>query len=82
MLKKIDALEMEMQDQNLNGKNSDIRTKLDQLLKVLPNLSQLYTTRNFDTKKSYVLDFLTKNSNFKRLIFDHLQSNPTLILYY
>ena len=47
--KKIDALEMEMQDQNLNGKNSDIRTKLDQLLKVLPNLSQLYTTRNSDT---------------------------------
>lgn len=40
---------MEMQDQNLNGKNSDIRTKLDQLLKVLPNLSQLYTTRNSDT---------------------------------
>ena len=79
MLKKIDALEMEMQDQNLNGKNSDIRTKLDQLLKVLPNLSQLYI---LILKKSYVLDFLTKNSNFKRLIFDHLQSNPTLILYY
>lgn len=40
---------MQLNDQNLSGKNSDIRTKLDQLLKVLTNLSQLYTTRNSDT---------------------------------
>ncbi len=80
--KKIDALDMDLQNQKLSGKNSDIKTKLDQVLKILPNLSQLYTTGDSDTKKSYVLDFLTKNSNFVRLIFDHLQSNPTLILSY
>ena len=40
---------MEMQDQNLNFKNSDIRPKLDQQLKVLPDLSQLYNTDKSDT---------------------------------
>ena len=49
--KKIDALEMDLQNQKMTRKNSDIRTKLDQVLKVLPNLSQLYTTGDSETKK-------------------------------
>lgn len=40
--KKIDALEIELQNQKLTGKNTDIRKRIDQVLKVLPNLSQLY----------------------------------------
>lgn len=82
MLKKIDALEMEMQDQNLNGKNSDIRTKLDQLLKVLPNLSQLYTTGDSDTKKTVMCSFFAEKLEFQKTNFrpSPIKSHPHSIL--
>ncbi|WP_155845822.1 hypothetical protein [Chryseobacterium gregarium] len=47
----MDVTEIELQSQKLTDKNTDIRTKLDQVLKVLPNLSQLYITGDNDTKK-------------------------------
>jgi len=65
--KKIDALEMDLQDQKLTSKNTEIRTKLNQVLKVLPNLSQLYFTGDSETKKDCnVFDFLLRNSNFTK----------------
>jgi len=44
---KIDILEMNLQDQKMTGNNIDIRTKLDQVLKVLPNLSQMHPKFRF-----------------------------------
>lgn len=49
--KKINALETDLQNQKLTRKNTDIKTKLDQVKKVLPNLCQLYTKGDSETKK-------------------------------
>lgn len=71
-----------MQDQNLNGKNSDIRTKLDQLLKVLTKLSQLYTIRNSDTYKKLCVRFFNEKLEFQKTNFrpSPIKSHPHSIL--
>lgn len=76
--KKIDALEMELQDQKMTGKNSDIRTKLDQVLKVLPNLSQLYTTGDSDTKKTVMCSIFAEKLEFQEKTFRTPQINSAI----
>lgn len=75
---KIDALDMDLQNQKLSGKNSDIRTKLDQVLKVLPNLSQLYTTGDSDTKKTVMCSFFAEKLEFHETTFRTPQINSVL----
>lgn len=58
--KKIDALEMDLQEQKMTGKNTDISIKPNQVLKVLPNLSQLYVTGDNDTKKTVISSICSK----------------------
>lgn len=59
--KIIDELELDLQNQKLTRKNIDIRTRLDQVLKVLPNLSQLYTTGDSETKKTIICLIFAEN---------------------
>lgn len=76
--KKIDVLEMDLQNQKLIGKNSDIRTKLDQVLNVLPNLSQLYTTGDSDTKKTVMCSIFAEKLEFHETAFRTPQINSAL----
>ena len=76
--KKIDALEMDLQDQKLTGKNTDIRTKLDQVLKVLPNLSQLYSTGDSETKKTVMCSIFAQKLEFNETTFRTPQINSAL----
>ena len=55
---KIDNLEMALQHQKLLGKNIDIKVKLDQVLNVLPNLSQLYIKGDNSTQSSILAEKL------------------------
>ena len=59
--KIIDELELDLQNQTLTRKNIDIRTRLDQVLKVLPNLSQLYTTGDSENKKTIICLIFAEN---------------------
>ena len=69
---------MQLNDQNLSGKNSDIRTKLDQLLKVLPNLSQLYATGDLATKRIIVCSVFAEKLEFDEITFRTPQINSVL----
>lgn len=50
--KKIDTLETERQEQQLSRKNSHIKNKLEKVLDVLPNLYNIYTKGDDNTKKN------------------------------
>lgn len=76
--KKIDALEMDLQGQKLTGKSMDIKTKLDQVLKILPNLSQLYATGDLDTKRIIVCSILAKKLEFQETAFRTSKLNSAL----
>ncbi|MFU8972943.1 zinc ribbon domain-containing protein [Chryseobacterium wangxinyae] len=76
--KKIDTLEMNLQDQKMTGKNIDIRTKLDQVLKVLPNLSQLYVAGDNDTKKTIMSSIFAQKLEFHETTFRTPQINSAL----
>ena len=55
---KIDNLEMALQNQKLSSKNTDIKVKLEQVLDILPNLSQLYIKGDNYTKSSILAEKL------------------------
>ena len=55
---KIDNLEMALQNQKLSSKNTDIKVKLEQVLDILPNLSQLYIKGDNYTKSSILCSIL------------------------
>ncbi len=76
--KKIDALEMDLQGQKLTGKSMDIKTKLDQVLKILPNLSQLYATGDLDTKRIIVCSVFAEKLEFDETTFRTPQINTAL----
>lgn len=76
--KKIDALEMDLQGQKLTGKSMDIKTKLDQVLKILPNLSQLYATGDLDTKRIIVCSVFAEKLEFDETTFRTPQINSAL----
>lgn len=76
--KKIDELEMDLQNQKLTGKNIDIRAKLDQVLKVVPNLSQLYTTGDSETKKTIICSIFAEKLEFQETTFRTPQINSAL----
>ncbi|WP_313268736.1 hypothetical protein [Epilithonimonas vandammei] len=76
--KKIDALEMDLQGQKLTGKSMDIKTKLDQVLKILPNLSQLYATGDLDTKRIIVCSVFAEKLEFDETTFRTPRVNSAL----
>ncbi len=55
---KIDNLEMALQNQKLSSQNTDIKVKLEQVLDILPNLSQLYIKGDNYTKSSILAEKL------------------------
>ena len=75
---KIDNLEMALQNQKLSSKNTDIKVKLDQVLKILPNLSQLYATGDLDTKRIIVCSILAKKLEFQETAFRTSKLNSAL----
>ncbi|UQB69654.1 hypothetical protein [Epilithonimonas zeae] len=76
--KKIDALEMDLQGQKLTGKSIHIKTKLDQVLKVLPTLSQLYAIGDSDTKRTIVCSIFTEKLEFDETTFRTPKINSAL----
>lgn len=76
--KKIDELEMELQNQRLSRKNTDIRAKLDQVLNILPNLSQLYIKGDNETKNSILCSILAEKLEFQENAFRTPKLNSAL----
>lgn len=77
--KKIDDLEMELQNQKMTRKSIDIRAKLDQTPKTLPNLSQLYITGDNDTKKEILCSIFVEKLEFQELVFRTPKLNSALV---
>lgn len=76
--KKIDVLELELQNQQLNRKNSDIKNKLDQVLNILPNLNQIYTKGDDNTKKELMCSIFNEKLEFDENAFRTPQLNSAL----
>ncbi len=76
--KKIDELEMELQNQRLTRKNTDITSRLDQVLKVLPNLSHLYQTGDSETKREILCSILSEKLEFYENAFRTPKLNSVL----
>lgn len=75
---KIDNLEMALQNQKISGKNSDIKVKLDQVLNILPNLSQLYIKGDNHTKSSILCSILAEKLEFQETAFRTPKLNSAL----
>lgn len=71
---KIDNLEMALQNQKLSSQNTDIKVKLEQVLDILPNLSQLYIKGDNYTKSS----ILAEKLEFQETAFRTPKLNSTL----
>ncbi len=69
---------MDLQNQKLNRKTTDIRTKLDQVLKMLPNLSQLFATGDDETKKTIMCSIFAQKLEFQETAFRTPQINSAL----
>lgn len=69
---------MELQNQRLSRKNTDIRAKLDQVLNILPNLSQLYIKGDNETKNSILCSILAEKLEFQENAFRTLKLNSAL----
>ncbi|MFC0346010.1 zinc ribbon domain-containing protein [Epilithonimonas hispanica] len=76
--KRIDELEMELQNQKLSRKNLDIKAKLDQVLDILPNLSKLYLKGDNETKSSILCSILAEKLEFEETTFRTPKLNSTL----
>ncbi|ANF52208.1 hypothetical protein A0O34_17535 [Chryseobacterium glaciei] len=73
---------MDQQNQKLNRKNTDIKTKLDQVLKVLPNLSQLYARGDNETKKTIMCSIFAQKLEFHETNFLTPRSTLHYLLYW
>lgn len=76
--KKIDLLEMALQNQKLTRKGSDIKTKLDQALNILPNLSRIYIEGDDNTKKTLMCSIFKEKLEFHENAFRTPQLNSAL----
>lgn len=76
--KKIDVLEIDLQNQKLNRTNTDIKNKLHQTLQILPNLSQIYTKGDDDTKKTLMCSIFSEKLEFAENTFRTPQLNSAL----
>ena len=56
----------------------DIKTKLDQVLKILPNLSQLYSTGDLATKRIIVCSVFAEKLEFDETTFRTPRVNSAL----
>ncbi|WBX97975.1 recombinase family protein [Chryseobacterium gambrini] len=75
---KIDNLEMALQNQKLSSKNTDIKVKLEQVLDILPNLSQLYIKGDNYTKSSILCSILAEKLEFQETAFRTPKLNSAL----
>ena len=75
---KIDNLEMALQNQKLSSKNTDIKVKLEQVLDILPNLSQLYIKGDNYTKSSILCSILAEKLEFQETAFRTSKLNSAL----
>ncbi len=69
---------MDLQNQKLSHKNTDIKNKLDYALKVLPNLSTIYSQGNDETKKTLVCSIFNEKLQFQDNAFRTPQLNSAL----
>ncbi|WP_435524136.1 hypothetical protein [Chryseobacterium indoltheticum] len=69
---------MELQNQRLSRKNIDIRAKLDKVLNILPNLSQLYIKGDNETKNSILCSILAEKLEFQENTFRTPKLNSAL----
>lgn len=76
--KKIDVLEMDLQNQKLSRTNTDIKNKLQQTLQILPNLSEIYTKGDDDTKKTLMCSIFSEKLEFEENTFRTPQLNSAL----
>lgn len=76
--KKIDSLEMELQNQKMTRRNIDIRSKLDQVLKIIPNLCQLYIEGDIETKKAILCSTFAEKLEFHETAFRTPKLNSAL----
>ncbi|MFC4688323.1 hypothetical protein ACFO4P_15365 [Epilithonimonas pallida] len=75
---KIDNLEMALQNQKLSSKNTDIKVKLEQVLDILPNFSQLYIKGDNYTKSSILCSILAEKLGFQETAFRTPKLNSAL----
>ena len=75
---KIDNLEMALQNQKLSSQNTDIKVKLEQVLDILPNLSQLYIKGDNYTKSSILCSILAEKLEFQETAFRTPKLNSAL----
>ncbi len=76
--KKIDDLEISLQNHKLSNKNSDIKLKLDRVIKIVPNLYKLYVQGNDETKNTILCSILAEKLEFHENSFRTPKLNSAL----
>ena len=69
---------MDLQNQKLSHKTTDIKNRLDHVLKVLPMLSTIYSQGNDDTKKTLMCSIFDEKLEFHENSFRTPQLNSAL----
>lgn len=75
---KLDNLEMELQNQKQIRKNLDITKKVETVLKIIPNLSKLYSQGDTETKRDILCSILAEKLQFEENTFRTPKLNSAL----
>lgn len=75
---RIDNLEMALQNQKLTRKNVDVISKLDEVLKILPSIPQLYIKGDNQTKNIILCSILAEKLEFHETSFRTPKLNSAL----
>lgn len=81
--KKIDVLEMDLKNHQINRKNTDIKNKLDKVLDILPNIHQIYINGDDNTKKEIMCSIFDEKLEFDENSFrtpEHDSALSTILL--